>query len=108
MIVKIRNTTWKIKFVDEMDDILLNNQNFHTAGVTDNNLKTIFIANNIKGKFLKIVLTHELVHAFCFEYNLSLSLPEEEHLANFVANYGADIIHTANDLLLLYKNKGIH
>lgn len=109
MITKIRNHIWKIIFVDEMDDILLNKQGYHTAGVADNSCKTIYLSNSLKGNFLKLVLTHELVHAFSFEYNLSLSPQDEEDLANFIAYNGANIIHKAEQLLLLHKKiNGIH
>ena len=71
-----------------------------TLGVTDLNLRTIFLWRGLKGKLFRKVLIHELSHAFIFSYDYYLTLEEEEFLCSFVDTYAEDILNEANRLIL--------
>ena len=45
---------------------------------------------------LKKVLCHEIVHAAMFSYGVSLSLDQEEIIADIIATYGEEIINVTN------------
>lgn len=70
----------------------------YTIGTTDDNTKTIYLANSLKGKLLKKVLCHEIVHAAMFSYNVELDPQQEELIANIIATYGEEILQITNDL----------
>lgn len=68
-------------------------------GMTDTAKRTIYINNILYGEQLYKVLCHEIVHAFMFSYNLYLDEQGEEKLANFIAEYGKDIIDDTDYIL---------
>ena len=70
----------------------------YTIGVCDNNTKTIFLSNQLRGNLLKNVLCHELVHAAMFSYQVELDLEQEELVANLIATYGEEIIQKTNEI----------
>ena len=45
---------------------------------------------------LKKVLTHEIVHAAMFSYNVHLTIEQEEVIADIIATYGEEIINITN------------
>lgn len=92
------NTLWKILFVNPMSNQLLRSDGSRTIGVTDNMLKTIFIADNLPSDLLLKVLRHELCHVWCFELELHLPLEFEELLCDFIATFGTNIFETADYL----------
>ena len=71
----------------------------YTIGMTDNKQKTIFLYNDLNGSLLYKVLCHELVHAFCFSYDLRFSVEEEERMADFIATYGKDILDMTDEMM---------
>ena len=97
---------WKIELVDSLDYNLLNNSGVYTFGVTDNNIKTVFLSDRISGELLYKVLCHELCHVYCFSYGIYLTIEEEERLAQFISEYGRSIISDTDYLLelLFYKD----
>jgi Zn-dependent peptidase ImmA (M78 family) len=99
MNVNINNISWKIKFIPGSSGDLKRYDGTYTIGMTDNNQKTIFLYNNLSDKMLYKVLCHELVHAFCFSYDLLLDRKEEERLADFIATYGRDIFDMTDELI---------
>ena len=52
------------------DEIFRMDNGEFTIGVCDDNTKTIYISNLLKGEKLKQVLCHEIVHAAMFSYNV--------------------------------------
>ena len=98
MSININNIIWKIKFKpassSELKDI---NGNSH-LGMTDNNTKTIYLNKELDNGLLYSVLCHELVHAFCFSYNIYFNLEEEERLASFIEHFGNDILNAAENI----------
>jgi hypothetical protein len=47
---------------------------------------------------MKKVLSHEITHAAMFSYNITLSLLQEELLADLIATYGQEIIYITNKI----------
>lgn len=92
------NNLWRIAYVNPMSNQLLRSDGSRTIAVTDNSVKTIFIADNITGALLLKVYCHELCHVWCFELNLHLPIEFEELMCDFIATYGRDIIQTADYL----------
>ncbi len=94
----INNETWYIKFVPPYSDFLRRSDGSHALGVTDDNTKTVYINNTLRGHYLKKVLCHEIAHTAMFAYNVELTIQQEELLADLIATYGEEIIHVTNTL----------
>ena len=88
---EINGETWFIQFSCPYHDIFIMDNGEYTIGVCDDNSKTIYLASNLRGKLLKKVLCHEIVHAAMFSYNIEL-------MANIIATYGSEILNIANDI----------
>jgi hypothetical protein len=91
--------TWNIAFVEPYNDNLKRSDGSRTVGVTDNNTKTVYLSNLLRGKFLDKVLCHELVHVASFSYDCSIDIETEEIIADFMSLYGREIIYLADDLM---------
>lgn len=98
MFVYINNIKWNIIFTNNVE-YLKRNDGSITLGITDNNIKTIFIFNKLNSALTKKVLIHELTHAYIFSYNYYLTLEEEEFVCSFVENYGGPILHDIDTIL---------
>lgn len=94
----INGEKWLVKFEQPSAEIFITEDGFRTIGVCDDATKTIHLANSLRGRFLKKVLCHELVHAAMFSYNIKLEYEQEELLANLIATYGEEIIQITNDV----------
>lgn len=105
MKIKVNGINWNIKFVNSLNHNLLNNNGIYTFGVTDNNLKSVFLSDKISGELLYKVLCHELCHVYCFSYGIYLTVEEEERLAQFISEYGKSIISDTDYLLKLLFRK---
>lgn len=92
----INDVEWNLCFVDKNDSIFTKADGTITIGVTDRNLKMIFISDALKGVLLRKVLTHEICHACIFSYGIYLDLMQEEYICEFVANYGAEILQNVD------------
>lgn len=92
----INGIWWKIEFTNGQNPALKRIDNTYTFGVCDNKTKTIYLADFLEGSMLKKVLTHEIVHAAMFFYNVYLSLEQEEVIADIIATYGEEIINITN------------
>lgn len=68
-------------------------------GACDSTTKTIYISSHLYGQKLKKVLCHELAHAVFASYQISLTQPEEEQIANLFALYGETIL-TLVDIII--------
>jgi hypothetical protein len=91
--------TWNIAFVEPHSRMLMRSDGSKTVGVTDNNTKTVYLSNLLRGKFLDKVLCHELVHVASFSYDCQIDIETEEIIADFMSLYGREIIYLADDLL---------
>lgn len=96
--MKINGENWLIKFTQPFDNIFKLEDGSRTIGVCDDETKTIYLDSSLRGKKLKKVLCHELVHAAMFSYDVELDYLQEELLANLIATYGEEIIKNTNDI----------
>lgn len=99
MTFTVNGIKWKIKYVNPFSDDLRRSDGSLTVGMTDWEKRSVFLSNRLTGAFLRKVLAHELCHAFCFSYNITMSIDEEERLADFVASYGTELIYLLDDLM---------
>lgn len=99
MIFTVEGETWSLQFVNPKSPHLRRSDGSLTIGVSDNNMKTVFISNNLSDAMTDKVLCHELVHVFSFENDLVIPIETEEIIANFLAEYGRSIIYLADSLL---------
>lgn len=95
---EINGEKWCVKFTSPKDSVFLMENGKYTIGACDDLDKTIYLANNLKGKMLKKVLCHEIVHSAMFSYNVELNYEQEELLANIIATYGEEILNITNDI----------
>lgn len=97
---KINNKTWEIVKISRQNPMLMRSDGSRTVGMTDRNTKTIYLADDLRGKFLDRVLCHELCHAFCLSYNVYMDIDTEEIVADFLATYGREVFEIADRLLI--------
>lgn len=95
----VNGENWNLSPVEPHSANLRRSDNTITFGVTDNNVKTIYINNRLPQKMFYKILCHELTHVFSFEYGLIIPIETEEIIADFMSLYGRDIIYLADDLL---------
>ena len=95
---EINGETWYIQFSCPYHDIFIMDSGEYTIGVCNDEDKTIYLASNLRGKLLKKVLCHEIVHAAMFSYDIDLDYMQEELMANIIATYGSEILKIANDI----------
>lgn len=95
---QINGETWFIKIVNYDNLVFRMPNDLYTIGVCDDNTKTIYLSNRLRGNLLKKVLCHELVHAAMFSYDVELDLEQEELIANLIATYGEEIIQKTNEI----------
>lgn len=88
----VNGNVWKLEFVNPNDPVLINDDGVYTLGVTDNNVKTVYINNRLNGYMYRKVLSHEITHLFIFESGLTFDRQTEEVIADFIASYGTEVI----------------
>lgn len=96
----INGEDWGVLLVSPYHPKLVRSNGSNTIGSCDDITKTIYISNNLNDFYLRKVLCHEITHAAMFSYDVSLSLEQEELLADLVATYGQEIVHITN---LMFK-----
>ena len=94
--ININGEKWRVFLVSPFHPALKRSDGHYTLGCCDDKKKTIYITNDIKEKYLKKVLCHELTHAAMFSYNINLTYEQEEVLAEIMSIYGQEIIHMTN------------
>lgn len=97
----INNIEWDIAFVPPSSKYLKRSDGSKTVGVTDRNVYTVFLSDELQGAFLRRVLAHELCHCFCMVYNIVMPIDEEERLADWISLYGAELIYLLDELMSL-------
>ena len=70
MVVRINNNLWCIVFTYPQNPNLRMSDGRQVLGLCDNNIKTIFIADNQSDYKTEHILCHEITHAICFEYDI--------------------------------------
>lgn len=101
----VNGNIWLLRFVRPSDKNLKNSLGAYTLGVTDNNVKTVFIADNLDDYMTEHVICHELTHCICFEHNIFLPFDTEEWLCNFMSDHGKEIIYLLDNLLFTLNRK---
>ena len=92
----INDEQWKVGVVYPNDIGLLMPKGDFALGVCDDHAKTIYISNELHGEDFERALSHELVHAAMFAYNIELGYNEEELLAEIVSIFGEEIVDLTN------------
>lgn len=95
----INGIEWNIVFIQPKDIRLTRSDGSKTIGMTDSVTHCIYLSNRLYGAFLERVLCHELCHAVCMSWNISIPIESEEWLCNFIADHGKEIIYLLDDLL---------
>ena len=95
----INGIKWNIAFVSSNSKCLMRSDGSITVGMTDWYNKTVYLANGLRGAFLRKVLAHELCHCICFSYDISMPIEQEEYLADWVSMYGTEVIYLLDDLM---------
>ena len=101
----INGIGWQIKYVPKGSRFLLRSDGSSTLGVTDWNVKTVYLLDTLKGELLEHVLCHELCHCICFSHGIYLDIETEEWLCNFMADYGKETIYLLDNLLYFIGEK---
>ena len=102
----INGEQWRVLFVPENYVALLKPNGDFAAGACDDYTKTIYLSNLLSRDYLKKVLAHEVTHAAMFSYNVSLSLAQEELLAELMSTFGEEIVDITNIIFNYLKRKG--
>ena len=103
----INQNIWQVIFTQPNDKNLRMSNGKQVLGLCDNNIKSIFIANNQSLYKTEHILCHEVTHAICMEYNINIPYDLEEKLCNFMADYGKEVIYIVEDLILALIKKRV-
>lgn len=95
----VNGSVWLLQFVKSSNNHLRRSDGSWTIGVSDNSLKTVFVANNLSEYMTDKVICHELCHVFSFENYLTIPIETEEIIADFMSLYGRDIIYLADGIM---------
>jgi hypothetical protein len=101
----INGERWRVLFVPARDVSLLKPDGTFAIGACDDYTKTIYLKNTLTGKYLEKVLSHEITHAAMFSYNVSLSLEQEELVAELMSTFGEEIVDLTNILFEYLRRK---
>lgn len=101
---KINGIDWEIEWCDHMDDKLRRYDGSLTVGMTDNRTKCIYLSDRLSGDFLRRVCAHELVHCFCFSYNVLMDIEQEEFMADWISRYGEELVYLLDDIMRSFVN----
>lgn len=95
----INGVEWDIVYVKPNSKNLFRSDGTATVAVTDWNDRCIYLSDALYGAFLRRVVAHELCHCFCFSYNISMPIEEEERLADWISLYGTELVYLLDDLM---------
>ena len=100
----INGEQWRVLFVPENYVALLKPNGDFAVGACDDYTKTIYLSNLLSGDYLKKVLAHEVTHAAMFSYNVSLTIEQEEIIADIISTYGEQIVYITNKVFNKLSN----
>ena len=103
MVFTVNNQEWQLKFFTPNSNELMRSDGSITLGMTDNNVKTVYINNKLNNYMTDKVLAHELTHVFAFEFDYFIPIETEEIVADFMSLYGRDIVYLLDDLVGILK-----
>ena len=84
----INNVYWKVALVSPDFPLLRRISGEYSIEACDNLTRTIYINKTLNDSLFKKVLCHEITHAAMFSYNVSLTLEQEEVIADIISTYG--------------------
>ena len=96
---------WDVLMASPSHPSLRRSDGSYVFGSCDNNYKTIYLNELIPTEKLLKVLCHEITHAAMFSYNVSLSIEQEELVADLIATYGKEITTTADKIFKRISKK---
>ena len=100
MKIKINNTNYRIKIVEEDDKQLKMEDGYYHFGVCDMKYKIIYLMKGLPEGTLDYVIRHELVHAYLDSYGFLQVGYTDEIIADFIATYVESI---EKDYLKVFK-----
>lgn len=105
MTFTVNNHIWKLQFVRPSSQNLRRSDGSYTFGVTDNNVKTVFIVDNASEYMTDKILLHEIAHVHALEYDYSIPLWVEEIVCDFLSLYGRSVVYMADDIMSKIMNR---
>ena len=75
---QMNGKTWNIVFVEHYSNMLQRSDGSCTVGMCDNSAQTIYIADNLQGKFQRKVLMHVAAHSAMFSYGLEIQVEQKK------------------------------
>lgn len=99
----VNNQEWELRFVNPNSKNLMRSDGSITLGMTDNNVKTVFINNRLNNYMTDKVLCHELTHVYAFSFDYFIDIQTEEIVADFLSLFGRDIIYLLDDIIKILK-----
>ena len=99
----VNNQEWRLLFVKPNSKELMRSDGSITLGMTDNNVKTVFVNNRLNDYMTDKVICHELTHVFAFEFDYSMDIETEEIVADFMSLYSRNIILLLDDLIKVLR-----
>ena len=96
---------WDVLMASPSHPSLRRSDGSYAFGSCDNNYKTIYLNELIPTEKLLKVLCHEITHAAMFSYNVSLSIEQEELVADLIATNGKEITTTADKIFKRISKK---
>lgn len=99
----MNNQEWKLLFVKPNSTELMRSDGSITLGMTDNNVKTVFVNSRLNDYMTDKVICHELTHVFAFEFDYYMDIETEEIVADFMSLYGRNIILLLDDLIKVLR-----
>ena len=96
---EINGETWCLVLVSPNHPELVRADGSIALGVCDNNVKTIYINEELDAQLTRKVLAHEITHAAMFSYNVTLTFNQEEMVAELIETYGQEIIGITNRII---------
>lgn len=99
----VNNQEWKLLFLKPNSKELMRSDGSITLGMTDNNVKTVFVNNRLNDYMTDKVICHELTHVFAFEFDYYMDIETEEIVADFMSLYGRNIILLLDDLIKVLR-----
>lgn len=94
----INGIYWKLAIVPANFPLLQRYDGSYAIGACDNLTRTIYIDDELSGQLFKKVLCHEITHAAMFSYGVSLSLQQEQLVADLISTYGQEIVYITNKI----------
>lgn len=96
----INGFEWKVHFVSATHEELTDENGLPTLdGVTLLHKCEIYIEGNLPKGLMEKIITHELVHAIAYSYDIDLENVDEEKMCDFIGTY-FETLKTYRDVIL--------